>query len=424
VAEYNKFVSDTEAAVKAAPVGQKQQVIQAAKGQMDSLRQAKLDAQKEVTRLKGLISEEQKGGVYSQSYRASLAAMGPMVIGMSALLRAARGEDGLDATQLPAGEDDKGNKLTRQIGPLLTAYAPYVVIGDMLAREAMGSKYYANRLGKKLGESLTGGQSGRPGLADIYSAYAESDEKGAEVVRKVMADMGQGASKLGWINDVAQMFREAHGGEQPYRRPDLTEDTGEGVLKGGAKAFARGAMTPWAPETQQKAYDPSSGEPRMAPTVLDTVLHGGAAKKKLSPLTAFLQSHPDMDVKGALMKQAGSVKWDEKRYEVLREKLEEDVIPIINDPELDDKTKEDAVASKMRKILTFSTEEAQRQLAPEDIPQKEVEKEQKAMEKEERRRQTPTLFGRQPGYRGLRKGERSRYRDSLSDRMSPPPTEP
>lgn len=379
------------------------------------LRQKEYAKQSDVVGLRNKTEKMQSGGVYSGSYRAALTTTGPLLIGLGMLARMRRGEDGLDALQTPGEKDEKGNKRVRNLSSLVGGASPYLMVGDYLARTyLLKSDYYNGRTGKKALESVQGGGAGRPGPGDIVAAAGEGDQKFADVVRKWASGVGAGFGKMAWLGDVLDAARESQlGKKQTGKRPDLTRTPSkEGVL---LQPLKRGLESKVAPEKVQDAYDSSSGEKREIPAFWDTVLHLGASEQKLSPLSQFVQRHPDISPAAVFMKQAGVPEWDDARYKVFRERLEKEVVPVIEDESMPDNVKKQFVQTRIRNIITNAGAEAKRSLPPTLVPESVRAQTEKKVQGEQVRRENRKLFRAPKHSGGLKKREEKKFEKALSE---------
>lgn len=346
-----------------------------------------------------------------------------LMAGLFYAIRNAKGEDG---TEFHQKKDEKTGKMTSALSSL-GPYAFWGLVGDAVAREQMKSDFYNNRkVYPFVREFLVGVGHNRFPDAPSVEKYLDSlmaDDTTPPDTREGAlnawaASVGRAFGKLGLYGDAV---RFALNGKETQGNP--------GVLLPGDKpftsAFARGFMNE-QPEALRHGlpvppkYDSASGlkeqkEESYAPFPSNV--------KMDSKVAEFLRKHQsEISPKDVFFKDTGIEWYDKAANDFLAEAIRTRVEPLIDDKEMDDATKVEAVKATMARVRDAAHVVAKKQALENDLPlpPRIARQAAEAAEREDLRRGHPEVFHkrRTPADERMLKGEKRDFMEKAKKQQA------
>lgn len=388
--------------------------------------------EEKVLPLKGKATTAKHEGRYTLEQMIEHAMIFAPMMALFYAIRVSKGEDNTDFHQKKDKESGKLSSGLAALGP----YAPWALLGDMVAREQMKSKYYESRhTWPFMREFLVGlGQSRFPdapsarSLLDSFMADdTTKDDTRMELANKWAASVGRAFGKLGLYGDIARGTLSNDVGDKVQGNP--------GVLLPGDKplrsAGARGFMNE-QPEAIRHGfqvppkYDSSTGEKELKDSQMTPF---PSSVKMDSKVSEFLRAHQsEISPKDVYFKATGIDWYDKAATDYLKIAIKNRVEPLINDASLDEATKVEAVKTVMARVRDTAHVVARKEGASNDLPlpPRIARMAADAEEREEMRKAHPEIFKgkRKPAGEKLLKPEKRALQDKGKKQMEEPPSAP
>lgn len=405
----------------------------ALKAQLVALEQQMQEhADKNVNPLKGKATEAKHEGRFTMEQMIEHAMIFAPMLALFYAIRVSKGEDNTEFHQKKDKESGKLSSGLAALGP----YAPWALLGDMIAREQMKSKYYEGRHAWPfMREFLVGmGQSRFPdapsarGVLDSLMADdTTKDDTRMELANKWAASVGRAFGRLGLYGDIARGTLSNDVGDKVQGNP--------GVLLPGDKplrsAAARGFMNE-QPEAIRHGfqvppkYDSSTGEKELKDSQMTPF---PSSVKMDSKVSEFLRAHQsEISPKDVYFKATGIDWYDKAATDYLKVAIKNRVEPLIDDASLDDATKVEAVKTVMARVRDTAHVIAKKEGASNDLPlpPRIARLAAEAEEREQMRREHPEIFkGRKkPTSERILKPEKRALQEKGKKQMEPPPSAP
>lgn len=388
--------------------------------------------EEKVLPLKGKATTAKHEGRYTLEQMVEHAMIFAPMAALFYAIRVSKGEDNTDFHQKKDKESGKLSSGLAALGP----YAPWALLGDMIAREQMKSKYYESRhTWPFMREFLVGlGQSRFPdapsarGLLDSLMADdTTKDDTRMELANKWAASVGRAFGKLGLYGDIARGTLSNDVGDKVQGNP--------GVLLPGDKplrsAGARGFMNEQAEAIRHgfqvpPKYDSSTGEKELKDSQMTPF---PSSVKMDSKVSEFLRAHQsEISPKDVYFKATGIDWYDKAATDYLKIAIKNRVEPLIDDTSLDEATKVEAVKTVMARVRDTAHVVARKEGASNDLPlpPRIARMAADAEEREEMRKAHPEIFKgkRKPAGEKLLKPEKRALQDKGKKQMEEPPSAP
>lgn len=405
----------------------------ALKAQLVALEQQMREhADKNVNPLKGKATEAKHEGRYTTEQMVEHMMIFAPMLALFYALRTSKGEDNTEFHQKKDKETGKITSGLAALGP----YATWALLGDMIAREQMKSKFYESRHAWPfVREFLVGmGQSRFPDAPSVRNLAASAmsddttqDETRMEIANKWAASVGRAFGKLGLYGDIGRGALGNETGDKIQGNP--------GVLLPGDKPFtsagARGFMNEM-PEAIRHGfkvppkYDSSTGEKELKDTQMTPF---PSSVKMDSKVSEFLRAHQkELSPKDVFFKATGVDWYDKAATDFLKVAIKNRVEPIIDDPEMDTALKIEAVKTVLARVRDTAHVVAKKEGASNNLPlpPRIARLAAEAEEREKMRRQEPEIFKarKKPFAERLTKPEKRQLGTKAAKQMEPPPDAP
>ena len=385
--------------------------------------------EKKVLPLKAKVTDAKEEGRYSLEQIIEHAMMFAPIAGIYYAYRISKGEDN---TEFHQRKDKKTGKLTSSLA-VLGPWAIWALLGDMVAREQMKSKFYDGRhKWPFVREFITGmGVSRFPDAPSVWKTLASAqaddttpEDTRMEIANKWAASVGRAFGKLGLFGNIRDVALENNEGDKVQGNP--------GVLLPGDKPFtsagARGFMNE-QPEALRHGfkvppkYDSTTGEKELKE---EQFLPFPSSVKLDSKVSEFLRAHQkDLSAKDAYFKATGIEWYDKAATDYLKVAIKNRVEPLIDDPTMDEALKIEAVKTVLARVRDTAHIVARKEGAKNNLPlpPRIARMAAEAEEREKIRKARPDIFRakKKPAAERLLKPEKKALGEKGKKQLEEPP---